>query len=210
MKQKTRQGVLYALIALVSIFLLSCSATPPKQPDDLCKIFKEKRHWYRAAKAAEKRWGTPMHVILAIMYQESSFNARARPPMRYFLGFIPIGRASSAYGYAQAKSPTWKDYQKETGRRGADRHDFADAADFVGWFTAKAHRLNGVSKWDTYNLYLNYHEGWGGYQRGTYRKKAWLKTVARRVESRANRYANQFKQCRVELDRGWLSRLLFG
>ena len=35
--------------------------------------------------------------------------------MEYFLGFIPIGRASDAYGYAQAKTMTWDDYVRETG-----------------------------------------------------------------------------------------------
>ena len=48
-----------------------------------------------------------MHVPLAMMYQESSFKHDAAPPMEYFLGFIPIGRASDAYGYAQAKTMTW-------------------------------------------------------------------------------------------------------
>ncbi len=190
--------------------LASCAVSPPQKPDDLCHLFQEKRQWYRAAKAAEKRWGTPIHVLMAIMYQESSFQAKVRPPMRYFLGIIPLGRLSSAYGYSQAKSPTWRDYQRDTGRRGADRTDFDDAIDFIGWFTAKANKLNGVSRWDTYNLYLNYHEGWGGFSRGTYHQKKWLKKVAKQVEKRANLYANQLKQCRVELNRGWLSRLIFG
>ena len=32
--------------------------------------------------------------------------------MRYFLGIIPLGRESSAFGYAQALDGTWTDYKK--------------------------------------------------------------------------------------------------
>lgn len=92
--------------------------------------------------------------------RESSFVHDAQPPMQYFL-FIPTGRASSAYGYAQVKDETWADYQRETGNGWSDRDDFADAIDFMGWYTHKAQRLNGTSKWDAYGQYLNYHEGWG-------------------------------------------------
>ena len=115
-----------------------------------------------------------------MMYQESSFVHDAQPPMQYFL-FIPTGRASSAYGYAQVKDETWADYQRETGNGWSDRDDFADAIDFMGWYTHKAQRLNGTSKWDAYGQYLNYHEGWGGYRRGSYRSKGWLMKTSRKV-----------------------------
>jgi hypothetical protein len=39
-------------------------------------------------------------VQMAIMKQESAFVADARPPRDWFLGFIPLGRPSSAYGLA--------------------------------------------------------------------------------------------------------------
>lgn len=194
----------------LSVTLMGCSSSPPKRPDNICHIFQEKRHWYHAVKKAERRWGTPAHVLMAIMYQESSYKANARPPMRYFLGIIPIGRASSAYGYSQAKSGTWDQYRRETKRRRANRDNFADAVDFMGWFTAKTYKVNGVSKWDAYNQYLNYHEGWGGYQRGYHHKKAWLKRVAQRVDKRSKQYATQMKRCRVSLNRGWISRFIFG
>ena len=58
----------------------------------------------------QKKWGAPVPVPIAMMYQESSFKHDALPPRYYFLGFIPWGRVSSAYGYAQAKDETWADY----------------------------------------------------------------------------------------------------
>ena len=39
---------------------------------------------------------------------------------------IPWGRVSSAYGYSQAKTPTWDDYKRETDNSWADRSDFSD------------------------------------------------------------------------------------
>lgn len=183
---------------------VACSTTPPRQPDNLCAIFKEKENWYDAAKDAQKKWGVPIHVPMAMMYQESSFRQDAQPPMQYFLGVIPIGRASSAYGYSQAKTLTWKDYERETGNTWSSRDEFDDAMDFMGWFIHKSHKINGVSKWNAYAQYLNYHEGWGGYRRKTYRSKKWLVKTAKKVDSRAKRYAAQLKRCKDDLDdSGW-------
>lgn len=93
----------------------------------------------------QQRWGAPVQVPMAMMYQESSFKHDALPPRYYFLGFIPWGRVSSAYGYAQAKDETWADYKREAGGWGASRDDFADALDFMGWYIQKSQRVNGVS-----------------------------------------------------------------
>lgn len=188
----------------LSMLVSSCATPPPDEPDNICKIFKQQDDWFEAAADAEKKWGAPIHVPMSMMYQESSFRHDAQPPMEYFLGFIPIGRPSSAYGYSQAKTMTWADYIRETGNSGADRDDFEDAIDFMGWFINKTHKINGVSKWDAYGQYLNYHEGWGGYKRKTYAKKQWLVGVAQKVKRRSTMYAKQLKGCREELeDDGW-------
>ncbi|MEO2266349.1 transglycosylase SLT domain-containing protein [Pseudoalteromonas pernae] len=196
-----------SLIVLVTTIMTGCATAPPKQPDDICKIFEEKEDWYFDAKDAQEKWGSPKHVLMAMMYQESSFKHDAAPPMEYFLGFIPVGRASDAYGYSQAKTMTWDDYIRETGNGGADRDDFDDAIDFMAWFVWKTHQVNGVSKWDAYAQYLNYHEGWGGYKRGTYKNKKWLMSVANKVKSRAGRYGVQLKRCEADLDKSWFQRL---
>jgi hypothetical protein len=197
------------LIMIVSLFILTaCATPPPKNPDNICEIFYENRSWYKSSKDMNETWGTPIHVPIAMMYQESSFKHDAAPPMQYFW-FIPIGRASDAYGYAQAKTMTWDDYQRETGNSWADRDDFADAIDFMGWFTHKTQKINGVSKWDAYNQYLNYHEGWGGYKKKSYNKKAWLIKVSQRVDKRSKKYAAQLKGCQENLDSSWLWRVFF-
>ncbi len=202
--------ILRTAILSILIFITGCATPPPKNPDNICAIFREHRSWYFDAKDMRDRWGVPIHVPMAMMYQESSFKANALPPKKYVLGFIPWGRVSSAYGYSQAKTLTWRDYKKETGRSGADRNDFDDAIDFMGWFISKTHKINKVSKWDAHNQYLNYHEGWGGYKRKSYNKKAWLVKVSAIVNKRSKQYSSQLKSCEDELNRSWLWRLFFG
>ncbi|MFD2095869.1 hypothetical protein ACFSJ3_07720 [Corallincola platygyrae] len=198
------------IFSLALLTLSGCATSPPSNPENLCEIFREKRDWYDAASDMNDKWGVPIQVPMAMMYQESSFRHDAAPPRKYLLGFIPWGRVSSAYGYSQAKTPTWSDYVRETGNSGADREDFGDAIDFMGWFITKTHKVNGISKWDAYAQYLNYHEGWGGYRRGTYKKKAWLMKTSRKVANRASKYSSQYKSCKDELDSSWLYRLFFG
>lgn len=204
--RKNLQKIFMLLITLLVVS--SCTVTPPRNASNICDIFEEKDDWYDDAADMRDKWGVPIHVPMAMMYQESSFRSDALPPRDYiFFGLIPWGRVSSAYGYSQAKTMTWRDYIRETGNSGADRDDFDDAIDFMGWFIAKTYKINGVSKWDAYAQYLNYHEGWGGYRKRSYNKKSWLKKVAKKVNSRAYRYAKQLKGCEEELNKSWFWRL---
>lgn len=187
----------------LTVFISGCATLPPQDPDNLCQIFRQYPEWYEAAAESRDQWQVPIHVPMAMMYQESSFKQDAKPPMEYFLWIIPIGRASSAFGYAQAKDETWQQYLEESGRWFADRDDFADAYDFVSWFMHKSAIANKVSKSDAYGQYLNYHEGWGGYRRGSYQSKAWLKQTARKVQQRASRYQQQLTRCEHEFKSSW-------
>ncbi len=192
-----------AAVWMAVILVPGCATTPPENIDDICEIFEEKDDWFDEAEAVEKRWGVPIHVQMAIIRQESSFRDDAQPPRTWLLGIIPWTRPSSAYGYAQAKDGTWDWYMTKTGNGGADRDDFADALDFVGWYVSVSHRALGISKWDAYRQYLAYHEGHGGYRRRTYRNKAWLIRVAKRVDRNAKRYARQLHGCREALESRW-------
>jgi len=179
------------------------SLPPPSNPNNLCSIFQNRPDWYRSAHKASKRWGVPIQVMMAVMRQESSFVANARPPRDWFL-FIPLPRKSSSYGYAQAQDPVWGEYTKEASRAWfPSRSNFADSIDFIGWYIRKTQRINRVSPWRADEIYLNYHEGWGGYRRGTWKKKRWLRGVANRVERNASNYGWQLKHCRLPSIGGW-------
>lgn len=191
-------------MALATIGLVcggvGCSATkPPREVDDACAIFREKKRWYEEARDARKRWGAPISIQLAFMRQESAFDGKAKPPRKRHLGFIPGKRPSNAFGYAQALESTWDEYRRATGNRGADRDEFGDAADFIGWYNARSSKICGIPRNDPYRLYLAYHEGPYGYRKGTYRRKAWLVATAKRVAARAERYRSQLVRCEKDL-----------
>ena len=186
-----------ALVALGAVLLgVACANLPPRQLDDLCAIFAEKDEWQLAALRAEERWGVGVPVLMAVLHQESRFRARARPDWRFGLGVIPLGPASSAYGYGQVKAATWSDYQRLARRPDARRDRFADVVDFVGWYGDVIARVAGVDKDDAFHLYLAYHEGPGGFQRQSFAAKPWLLGVARKVSDRADLYGRQQVQCR--------------
>ena len=195
----------FSSICLLSALLAlsGCATTPPTTVENACHIFAEKGDWYKASLAAEKKYGLPIQVQLAIMRQESSFKHNAAPPRATFLGVPMWWRQSSAYGYAQAKDSTWAWYQQKTGNWGADRDDYADAVDFMGWYTDVSARTLGISKWDAYNQYLAYHEGHGGWKKKSYLKKEWLIGVAKKVDRNAKTYAGQLGQCRKSLKSSW-------
>ena len=197
-----RRLVHFTLIAVIFI-LSACATTPPHHLDNSCSIFREKSDWYDDAKDSFDKWGVPVHVQLAIIWQESRFRSQAKAPKDTLLGFIPWGRKSSAYGYAQVKDSTWDWYIDKSGNWGADRDDFEDVTDFIGWYGNMSHKKLGISKWDAYNQYLAYHEGHGGFARKTYLKKPWLINVARKVKRRAERYQAQIAACKDDLESSW-------
>ena len=187
-------------IIFCGIMLISCTSAPPQDPDNICNIFKEKRSWYKAVIKSEKRWKIPPYVLMSFVYQESSFQADARPDRDKILGFIPWFRPSSAVGYSQALTKTWEDYKDETGNTRANRKDFADSADFIGWYASKGY-YQGFERTDARSLYLAYHEGYTGFERKTYRKKQWLIKVADRVQVRSTKYQKQYWGCEKDLKR---------
>jgi len=193
--------LLGAILVALMCWGSGCATGPPSDPDNLCSIFRQRTGWYRASRASAERWGVPEAVQLAIIHQESRFVADARPPRGRFLWIFPGSRPSSAYGYGQILDGTWDEYRRSVGRSGASRDDFGDVVDFIGWYGNTAHRRAGIARNDAGALYLAYHEGIGGYSRGSHTEKAWLLPVAWKVDARAGRYQTQYDGCRKSLER---------
>ena len=196
------------LCILAAVMLFGCATSPPKNLDNICSIFEEKPDWYLEAKDSYRKWKIPIPVMMAIVHQESRFQSDAVPPRTKLLGFIPWTRPSTSYGYAQALEETWEVYIRNTGNRGADRDDFGDVMDFIGWYCDRSHRKCSISRRDPYNLYLAYHEGQNGFIGRTYRAKGWLMQVARKVKERALLYSAQLARCRGKLDKEKRKRFL--
>ena len=188
------------LIPLFTVLLvLSACATsvppPPRNLNDACAIKAERPKWYKSMLASQQKWGVPVAVQMATIYQESKFRGDARTPLSYKMGVIPMGRQSSAYGYSQAIDSTWKWYQRDTGNRSAQRDQFDDAVDFMGWYMDQSEQRLGIPKTSARRHYLAYHDGHSGYKRGTYRRKGWLMRISKEVQARAEVYSTQLESC---------------
>lgn len=153
-----------------------------KNTENICRIFQQNPSWYRKAKHTENKWGVPVAVQMAIINQESHFNSEAKAK-------------SSAYGFSQALSGTWRSYKRSTGARGR-RNEFAAATDFIGWYVHMTKRNLGISPKNTYALYLAYHEGLGGYKHKSYKHKPLIMRVAKNVRKKASTYQSQLASCR--------------
>lgn len=190
----------YAAVGVLLIILLTgCAPVPPTHPLNICKIYSQYPHWYWASQSTYKKWGVPYSVQMAIIYQESRYNANAKPSREKLLWLIPWKRPTTALGYAQATDGTWQNYQRSTHQYNADRSNFAHANDFIGWYSYRAEKKLGISANNAYDLYLAFHDGINGYSQRSYEQKKWLKQVARKVERIANMYQAQLNRCQKSL-----------
>jgi len=193
--------VAVCLPAFLAALVVACATTPqPREVSNVCAIFDQHPEWYDAAKAAEARWGTPAHILMAFIHQESAFRQKARPPRPWLLGIVPLPRRSSAYGYGQIQDAAWHDYRQVNGGFLKSRTDMKDVLDFIGWYNDVSARRLGLSKWDPKHLYLAYHEGHAGYRSGRWRGKPALVRIAERVDWRAREYGAQLARCEPRLE----------
>ena len=124
---------LWASLCFV-LFLSGCATFAPNPPQDqtnVCEIFREQPSWYDYAQESEEKWGTPIATQMSFIQQESSFRSHIRPDRKYYLGFIPGPRPSSAKGYAQAQDPVWGEYEDQAGSLFARRTHMKHATDFI-------------------------------------------------------------------------------
>ncbi|MCB1337927.1 MAG: transglycosylase SLT domain-containing protein [Maritimibacter sp.] len=186
------------ILASLAGLLSACGSKDfraPRNLDDACSIVREYPKYLAAMQETERDWQVPVPVQMAIIYQESKFIGNNRTPLKYVLGVIPMGRQSSAYGYAQALDGTWEEYQKERGGRIAKRDNIRHATDFMGWYMAQTEAETGIARGDVRNQYLAYHEGRAGYLRGTHNSKSWLLRISDEVAERAVMYDQQLRAC---------------
>lgn len=193
-----------AFILGAAAALAACVSTePPDDPGDACEIFENRDSWWDSVRRAERRWDAPPALVLAIIRQESGFDHNARPARGRGFLFFPGRRPSSAMGYAQALETTWAEYERAAGDRGVDRDEFHDAADFVAWYANRSHAELGIDYADARGHYLAYHEGRGGYRRGSYRGNETLQATASRVQRYRDTYQSQLDRCERRLNSWW-------
>tara|TARA_Y100001970_G_C14170987_1_gene824155 strand:- start:1056 stop:1655 length:600 start_codon:yes stop_codon:yes gene_type:complete len=183
---------------LLILFIPACSSIP-KNTSDSCSIFNERYLWYKYAKKTEKKWGTPIHIQLAIIKMESDFDWLAKPARQKIFKIIPFKRPSSSFGYSQAVKGTWEQYKNETGNTLATRTRFKDSVDFIGWYTDKSNSILKISMKDAFRQYIAYHEGWGAYK--DYKNNQKVIKLAKKVKNQSDKYRLQLKKCEKRLNK---------
>ena len=186
-------------LIIFAFFLICGCSSIPVNTSNSCKIFDERYLWYKYTKKVEQKWGTPIHIQLAIIKMESNFNWLAKPARQKIFKVIPYKRPSSSFGYSQAVKGTWEQYKKETGNKLATRVRFKDSVDFIGWYTNKTETILNVSKKDAFKQYLAYHEGWGNYK--YYKKNKKVIKLAKKVQKQSEIYQNQLFKCKNSLNK---------
>ena len=183
----------YKKILLLFLFFASACSSIPQNTSNSCKIFGEKYLWYKQSKKVEKKWGTPIHIQLAIIKAESDFDWLAKPPRQKLFKVIPFKRPSSSFGYSQAVKGTWEQYKNETGNKLATRARFKDSVDFIGWYTNKSKSILKIPLHDAFKHYIAYHEGWGNYK--NYKKNKKIIGLAKKVDKQSKIFKKQLSKC---------------
>lgn len=190
-----------AAISFVAALLASACASAPQPSNaeiaDACLLLQQNKPWRDTLREVARQWGAPIGYTLAVIKQESSFDSQALAPRgeRQWFGLVEGNRVSSAAGYSQALDGTWEAYKKATGRWGANRNNFQDSSDFIGWYYNTNGQRVGIGQYDYRAHYLVYHEGATGYLDGAWKKKGWLVGIADKVANQAARYEYQISNC---------------
>ena len=185
------------IFLILFLFVVTACSSIPDNTSNSCKIFDERYLWYKHSKKVEQKWGTPIHIQLAIIKMESDFDWLAKPPRKKLFKIIPFKRPSSSFGYSQAVKGTWEQYKNETGNKLATRARFKDSVDFIGWYTNKSKKILKIPLNDAFNQYVAYHEGWGNYK--NFRNNKNIISLAKKVEKQSKVYKNQLSKCSKSL-----------
>ena len=171
------------LALMIFVFVSSCSvgSRTPVDQNDACSILKDNRSWKRYLIKTHKKWNVKPSLVLSFIKTESNFRPRARTQRKYFLGLVPTGRISSAYGYSQALDGTWKHYKKSTGNKYHRRSNFYHSTNFIGWYVDRTKNKLGIKKNNAYLNYLAYHQGHAGFKTGAYKNKKGLLAAAQKT-----------------------------
>ncbi|ODN43964.1 transglycosylase [Piscirickettsia litoralis] len=170
-------SICFAFIVLTLQTNFAAGKTKAKL-EDICWIFQHQPNWKRSAYKASNRWKIPVNILMATIYQESRFRSNVK------------AKTSSAYGFAQAVDSIWAQYKKSRHIPHANRRNFNDSIDFIGWYFDKVIKRYKVSPHNTQQLYLYY-------QLGLYHRHAPVssKKIASKVAHLATQYRKQLDQC---------------
>ncbi|QIW10091.1 transglycosylase SLT domain-containing protein [Francisella sp. LA112445] len=156
---------------------------------NICQILKYHPSWKKSLIKANNKYNISPAFTLAIIHQESKFHANVK------------NSHSSAFGYAQALNGTWKVFQRDV-EPNAKRNNFNDSVEFVDWYMARlAHKLD-IKASDSFDLYLAYMLGEGGYRNymdNPHKSSSMLhrEAIAAKVRLKSQVYNLELEDCKI-------------
>ncbi|WP_150467353.1 transglycosylase SLT domain-containing protein [Francisella sp. SYW-9] len=181
------------IIVVFSILFINITGILAKEGSllsrNICQVLKHHPSWRNSLIKADKRYNISPAFTLAVIHQESKFHANAK------------NRHSSAFGYAQAVDGTWRIFQKDV-EPYAKRNDFNDSVEFIDWYMAQlAHKLH-IKTSNSFDLYLAYMLGEGGYRDymdNSYKSSSMLhrEAIAAKVRLKSQVYSLELKDCKI-------------
>ncbi|MFI3256434.1 MAG: hypothetical protein R3Y52_03215 [Psittacicella sp.] len=183
-----------------SFILAGCSffnsqPTTTSYPTDACLMLRQNPQWLTDTLDVYYRWGVPVSIQLATIYQESHFRYNARPVKKNKWWQFGTHYQSTSVGFTQALNGTWGAYEKATHNEWQTRESFKDATNFIGWYYNRSNKLLGISLNYAYALYLSYYQGYSGYANHLHNPAG--TKLATNVQNWANRYHYELEQCHL-------------
>ena len=194
------------LITAPAAVLGACVSTdPPDSPGDACAIFRQHESWWGAVKRGERRWGAPPALVLAIIRQESGFDHNARPARGRGFLFFPGRRRVLRMGLCASRQRDVGAIRARASRRRRRSTATSSATPLIScaWYCGVSNRELGIAFTDARAQYYAYHEGHGGYRRGSHQGNDRLGAIGDRVQSYYDTYRAQLDGCEGELNRWW-------
>lgn len=182
-KRLTKRTCVILAVLVCALTLGTGPARADTSLKDACSLFEKRIGWFTAASEVSVKWQVPVPVIMAVMYQESRFKAKA------------AAKTTTAYGYAQVLDGTWQEYKEETNFDHAVRTSFADSAEFIGWYMGQTRQRIGIPLDDVAGQYLAYHQGHVGYRSARWKDNPALVAIAHKVAKLAKTYEQQMRNC---------------
>lgn len=186
---------MHCLIAVVRIILvlsvvmcLGC-AQRVADPDNICEIFRQHPEWCKILDRVRKKFGVPVAVEMAILYQESNFT-----------NYSAIESKKLSLGDEERTATFWQRYFGKF-YYSQNKMNFRLAANFMGWYLARLHKKLDIPFNEADTLYLVYGEGTLNYRLADYQFKQELVRTALMVAWRAREYQAQLPHCRAMLSK---------
>jgi hypothetical protein len=177
------------LPAILCLLLLTACAPPrevegPPPANATCALLASHKGWSEALALAQQRWEIPPAPVMAVVRQESNFEVpkHTKQPL-------------APFGYAQADARTWSAYRTAVKHPRADRANFADAVDFIGWYFAATQARTGARYSDVVTHYLSYSRG----QNRPGKASPAARKNAAKVAAYAKTYAKDLAACPPKL-----------